>query len=179
MSSDGMREDASSAMADRKGYSLPQIALHWTIAALVLVQLLFNEGMQEAWDAREDGERAAAADEAGATVHIVVGATILALAAIRLVVRLTRGAPPVPRQHPLPLRVIASATHVALYGFILLQPLTGATAWFLGIEEAAEIHELGPFIILPLVTLHAAGALAEHFVFRTDVLKRMLKPERS
>jgi cytochrome b561 len=168
----------SSARPDRKGYSLLQIVLHWTIAVLVLVQLIFNEGMEEAWDAREDGDRTAAADEAGALLHIVVGASILILALIRLAIRMIRGAPPVPRQHPMPLRFVASATHVALYGFIILQPLLGASAWFLGIEEAAEIHELGPYIIIPLVTLHAAGALAEHFVFRTDVLKRMLRPER-
>ena len=173
-----MSLDAPHARADREGYSLLQIVLHWTIAALVLVQLLFHEGMEEAWDAREDGDRVGAADEAGALLHIVVGASILVLALIRLAVRLTRGAPSVPRQHPPLLRLIASATHVALYGFIVLQPLTGASAWFLGMEEAAEIHALGPYIIIPLVTLHAAGALAEHFVFRTNVLKRMLRPER-
>ncbi len=169
----------SSASSTRRGYSLLQIALHWTIAALVAFQLLFHEGMEETWDAREDGERAAAADEAGAMLHIAVGATILVLALVRIVVRLTRGAPPVPPQHPLPLRLVASATHVALYGFLFLQPLMGAAAWFLGIEAAAEIHAFGPYVIIPLVTLHAAGALAEHFVFRTDVLKRMLRPEKT
>jgi cytochrome b561 len=166
-----------STSSTRRGYSFLQIALHWTIAALVLFQLLFHDGMEETWDALEDGERAAAADEAGAMLHIAVGASILVLALVRIVVRLTRGAPPVPPQHPLPLRLVASATHAALYGFLFLQPLAGAAAWFLGIEAAAEVHALGPYIIIPLVALHAAGALAEHFVFRTDVLKRMLRPE--
>ena len=172
-----MSDVQSLARSPRRGYSLLQIALHWGIAALVLFQLLFHEGMEETWNAREDGERAAAADDAGAILHIAVGASILVLALLRLTVRLTRGAPPVPPQHPLPLRLLASATHIALYGFIIVQPLAGAAAWFLGIEAAVELHELGPYIIIPLVTLHAAGALAEHFVFRTDVLKRMLLPQ--
>jgi cytochrome b561 len=165
-------------MTERKGYSLLQIVLHWTIAALVIFQLLVHEGIEEAWDAREDGERASSADELGAAIHIAVGVTILALAMIRIIVRLTRGAPPIPTQHPLPLRLIAGATHLMLYGFIIIQPLSGASAWFLGIEDAADIHELGQLVIIPLVALHAAGALAEHFVFKTDALKRMLRPER-
>jgi cytochrome b561 len=169
--------DKAETMHVRSGYSLLQIVLHWTIAVLVIFQLLFHEGMEEAWDAREDGERATAGDELGAVIHVAVGVTILVLALIRLVVRLKRGAPPVPPQHPLPLRLVASATHLLLYGFIIVQPLTGAAAWFLGIEDAADVHELGRFVLIPLVALHAGGALAEHFVFRTDVLKRMLKPE--
>ena len=46
-------------MADRvspKGYSLAQIVLHWTIAVLVVVQLLVNEDIQEAYKDRDDRE---------------------------------------------------------------------------------------------------------------------------
>ena len=39
----------------RSGYSSLQIALHWSIAALVLVQLLFGESMTTVVDAAEEG----------------------------------------------------------------------------------------------------------------------------
>lgn len=56
-------------------------------------------------------------------------------------------------------------------------PLTGALAWFTGLELSAEIHELGRLILIPLIAVHALAALAEHFVFRTNALRRMLKAE--
>jgi cytochrome b561 len=84
----------------------------------------------------------------------------------------------VPREHPAPLRWIASATHYLLYGFIIGMPLVGAAAWFGGIEAAGAVHSAARFILVPLIVLHAAGALVEHFVLRTNVLRRMLVPEK-
>ena len=156
------------------GYSLAQIALHWTIAALVIFQLIFNKPMQEAFDDRIDGEPI---DEmGGATIHIAVGVTILVLAIIRLAIRLTRGAPPAHRDKHAILIWIGYATHFALYGFIFLMPLTGALAWFFGIELSAEIHEIGRLILIPTIGLHILGGLAEHFIFKNDSLLRMLRP---
>ena len=36
------------------------------------------------------------------------------------------------------------------------------------------MHVLGKNILLYVVLLHTAGALVQHFVFKTDVLRRML-----
>lgn len=163
-----------------QSYSGLQIGLHWTIAALVIFQLLVNEGMSEAWDAKEDGE-SVGAYLSWAYLHIAVGVTVLLLAILRVIVRLRRGAPPVHRDKPLPLVWLAYATHLLLYGFILGMPLSGALAWFGGIEDSADLHELGKTLLLPLLAMHVAGALAEHFYFRNDTLMRMLgrpAPER-
>ena len=54
--------------------------------------------------------------------------------------------------------------------FIFGMPLTGAIAWFGGLEMSAEIHELGRLVLIPLILLHIAGGLVEHFVFRNDTL---------
>jgi len=167
-------------MGSPHSYSRLQIALHWTIAALVAFQLLVNEGMSEAWDAREDGEPVGGY-LAWAWLHIAVGVTVLVLAIIRVAIRLKRGAPPVHRDKPAPLIWLAYLTHLALYAAILAMPLTGALAWFGGIEDSADLHELGRTLLLPLIALHVAGALGEHFVFRNDTLMRMLgrpAPER-
>ena len=74
-------------------YSWLQIALHWTIAALVIFQLVVNSGMQNAFDDMMDGH--GVEDFGWAALHIGVGITVLVLAAIRL-------AEPVPRDAPAP-----------------------------------------------------------------------------
>lgn len=158
-----------------QGYSLAQIVLHWTIAALVIFQLVFNRPMQEAFDDRLDGE--AIGEMSGAVVHIAVGVTILLLAVIRLAIRLFRGAPPVHDDKPAIINWIGFATHVLLYGFIFAMPITGAIAWFFAVEASAEIHEIGRLILIPAIGFHVLGALAEHFVFKNDSLTRMLRPQ--
>ena len=160
-------------MPQPRGYSLTQIVLHWTIAALVIFQLFVNEAMQHAFADRLDGGQAE--DQAGALLHMAVGLTVLVLAAIRLTIRLLRGAPPPYKDTPVILRWLGHATHVMLYGFIFLMPLTGAAAWFLDLEFAAGLHEIGRLVLVPAIGFHIIGALAEHFVFRNDTLKRMLR----
>jgi cytochrome b561 len=159
-----------------RGYSLIQIILHWTIAALVIFQLFVNDGMQHAFDDRMDGELVE--DGAAALLHITVGVTVLVLAMIRLAVRLIHGAPPAHDDKPAFINWISHATHFVLYTLIFGMPLTGAIAWLGGLELSAEIHELGRLILIPLILLHIAGGLAEHFVFRNDTLVRMLRPKR-
>ena len=57
-------------------------------------------------------------------------------------------------------------------------PLTGALAWFFGIELSATLHETGRLLLIPTIGFHVLGGLAEHFVFRNDSLVRMLRPSR-
>jgi len=159
----------------RNGYSFLQIVLHWTIAALVIFQLLVNEAVQEAF--RNKAELGAGGDDLGALLHVVVGLTILALAGLRLSARLIRGAPEAHASNPGLVNFAGTAAHVPLYAFLFAMPLTGAIAWFTGLELSATLHELGRLVLIPLIALHALGALAEHFVFRTNSLTRMLKAE--
>lgn len=160
-------------MPEARGYSQIQILLHWSIAALVLFQLAVNEGMQRAFNHRLGGS--AMDDATGAVIHMVAGIAVLALAIVRLSIRLVRGAPLAhDDKHPI-LNWLGYATHILLYGFIFLMPLTGAIAWFFGVELSAELHEIGRLILVPAIAFHVLGALAEHFVFRNDSLKRMLK----
>ena len=160
-------------MPQPKGYSRIQIVLHWTIAALVIFQLFVNEAMQHAFSDRLDG---GPIDEfGGAILHISVGVTVLVLGAIRLAIRAFRGAPAPYKDTPAILAWLGHATHFLLYGFIFAMPLTGAVAWFFGVEFSAELHEIGRLVLVPAIGFHIIGALAEHFVFRNDTLKRMLR----
>ena len=173
-----MQTPAQDVVAVARGYSPLQVVFHWIVAALVTYQLLFHQGMKDAWDAVENGERLSSGDGNAASLHFAIGMTIFVLAFARLTLRFTKGAPPI--DNPIPIvRVIAVTTHWLLYGFLFFMPITGFSAWFLGIGDAADWHEAGKLILIPLILLHATGALAEQFVFRTGALKRMLVPIHS
>ncbi|WP_449396022.1 cytochrome b [Devosia riboflavina] len=160
-------------MSSPSGYSRVQIILHWTIAALILVQLTVNSDMQQAFAQRIAGTTLP--ENAGATFHAVVGISVLALAIVRLGIRHFQGVPLPPKgNHPL-LNLLGHATHVLLYGFLFFMPISGAIAWFGGIETAGVLHELGRFILIPAILLHIGGAVVEELVLGNRVIKRMIR----
>lgn len=155
------------------GYSRAQIILHWLIAALILFQLLVHDGMEQAWRAMRRGVE----DGGNPLPHIIVGSAILILAAVRLVIRFTHGAPPHPAGQPAALRLLASVVHWGIYALLFALPISGLVAWFGGVQGAALVHG-GPLrlLLIGLVLLHIAGALAQQFVLRSGVLMRMFRP---
>jgi cytochrome b561 len=160
-----------------RGYTLSQILLHWVIAVLVIFQIIFGEEIVPAYRAIRRGTEASEADLLNADIHIYVGFAILALAILRLALRLWHGAPAAPLNESAAQKWIAAATHFILYAVIFAMPITGALAWYLGIGTMGEVHELAKPVIIIAVVLHALGALWQHFIAKTDVLMRMLRPE--
>jgi cytochrome b561 len=152
-------------------YSKTQIVLHWTIVALVFFQILFNNEIVLLWEGRMDGSLPNAPSP---NPHVLVGLLILALTVWRLVLRLLHGVPKAPAsEHPV-LRFAAAATHILFYVLLFAMPISGAAAWFLGVEAAAGAHSVARFILIPLILVHVAAALVHHFWFKTNVLRRML-----
>jgi cytochrome b561 len=158
------------------GYSVAQIALHWIIAALILVQFLASESMEHAWDAFEDGDVLASGAMPLAYLHIAFGIAVLVLAVARVWLRLTRDAPALHTEGPAVARIAARSVHGLLYLLIFLVPLSGAVAWFLGIGPAAEAHEVLKSVLLVVVVVHVLGAVVQHFVIKSNVLVRMFRP---
>lgn len=157
-----------------QGYSGLQIGLHWAVALLILIQFLGAEGIEEAWDAVRDG--GAAVTTSGVVLHIGVGIAVLALALWRIALRATRGAPDLPAEEPAPLRFIAAATHALIYVLLIGLPISGALAWFGGVDPAIYVHRIGKTVLLVLIGLHVAGAFFQQFVLKTGVLTRMAVP---
>ena len=62
------------------GYTTMQIVLHWTIAALVIFQLVLGEDIKPAYRAFIRGTEPAAADLSNANLHVYVGLAVLMLA---------------------------------------------------------------------------------------------------
>lgn len=161
----------ASASPAPQTYSRMQVILHWAIAALIVVQLVYNGPIQAAFNDRLEGGQLAVGG--GALVHIVLGSTVLGLAVIRLLIRLRRGAPPPHAGTPRIIALAGHLTHAALYLMIFAMPLTGLVAWFAGSEWAATLHEAGRLVFIVLIGLHVAGALVEQFVLRNNVFRRM------
>ncbi|MEZ5930640.1 MAG: cytochrome b [Alphaproteobacteria bacterium] len=161
-------------MTSPTSYSLPQIALHWVVAVVIAAQYLLDDGIGEAWHAVRDG----LAPTYGPLVlaHIVGGVLVLALVAWRLGLRLRHGAPPPPEDEHPALQKAAKATHWALYALLIILPVSGLVAWFGGIRDAAEVHEILTNVLLGLVGLHVAAALFHHFVLKSEVMRRMVRP---
>lgn len=156
------------------GYNKTQIRLHWAIFILIALQYLLHEPMAAAWDMRMKGLE----PERNIMVlqHAIGGMLIFVLVVWRLLLRLRRGAPPLPEKEPPVLKGIAHLTHFVLYALMLALPITGAGAFFAGQEGAAVGHEILRALMLLFVLLHILGALFQHVILKTDVLNRMRNP---
>jgi cytochrome b561 len=179
---DEMRESAAN-----RSYGSVSILLHWTIALLVLVQIGLGWYMNEVLPDHSPAQAGIL------TLHISVGLTILLLVLIRIGVRLTHPAPPLPPGIALWERVFARASHILFYLLLLALPLTG---WAVASLRAGPIqfwglpwphlpglglllgspapkpvrHELSHihvyiliWILLITLALHVAGALRHQF----------------
>jgi cytochrome b561 len=103
---------------------------------------------------------------------------VLLLALARIYLRMTRGAPAPPADEPRLMQLAAEGVHMLIYALLLLLPLSGSVAWFVGVEASADVHEWLKNVLLAAIALHVSGALFQHFVRRSDVLMRMLSPQR-
>jgi cytochrome b561 len=155
------------------GYSRTQIALHWIVAGLIAVNIIFEDGIKAGWEAIEDG--GAPVYDAGVLTHIGVGVAVLALACWRLSLRFTRGVPDLPAGQSAPMRLAAHLGHWALYAAMIMVPVVGLMAWFGASEALAELHELGKPVFIVLVAGHVAAALWHQFVRRDGLMDRMRK----
>lgn len=158
-------------MSTSSKYSGTQVALHWGMAVLFLVSFVSHEGIKDAWRALVRTGEPVMSVAAG--VHIWVGVLALVLVAVRIIVRLKNGAPaPVETGNKL-IDLSAKLAHLALYGVMVLVPLSGAIAWFGGVRDASEIHEVMFNVGIALVGVHVVAALYHQFVLKDGLLNRM------
>jgi cytochrome b561 len=163
-----------------------QRLLHWLIAVCILAMLFIGVGMVSTV-AREFLPLVA--------IHKSLGIAILALALIRLVVRLRYGAPALPADLPAPLKLGAYLSHYALYALMIGMPLLGwgmlsAAAYPVVVfgcvrlpailPQSAALHTLLwdahfylAFAFFALVLLHVAAALFHALIRRDGVFQTM------
>ena len=162
------------ASTERLGYSQAQIALHWTIAALVIFQLLFGESMGAVRRAAYRHVAASPTDQLMASLHYWFGIAILVLAVVRLAVRLVKGAPPSVGLSPLAVRA-AELAHSLFYLLLVLVPVTGLLGYYFG-DPWGDLHTLGKPAFIVLIAIHASAALFHQFWIKDGTMRRMLVP---
>lgn len=170
-------------------YAPSQKTLHWLIFLLVIG--LYGITYGEDFFPRGDPGRAAIW-----WLHISFGLLLFVLVALRVGLRLWRGAPQLPASMAGLERRLAHVAHFLLYGLLIAIPVLGIfLTWFRGDALTffglftipspfmpdrqiagfiKETHGLCANIILILVGLHAVAALWHHFIRKDDVLTRML-----
>ena len=182
-------------------YTGVAIALHWLIAALILLNLYLGWRM---------GFEKGMAQFATFQLHKSVGITVLAFSLIRLAWRLSHRPPPYPRDQAHWERVTASAVHWTFYGLMIGMPLTGwvivsasplniptllfrtiplphiglvhdlSMATRKAIEgNVAQVHVVLAYGFAALIALHVAAALKHQFVDHDAELSRMLPGRRT
>ncbi len=181
---------------DDKRYGAASVTLHWIIALLIILQLCLG------WYMNEIVPDHSHAQDRIQDIHVTVGLSILILVLVRIGVRLTHPAPPLPRTLHRWERVLARITHWLFYVLLLVMPLTGwalvsvrhegipffGLAWpaLPGLDHLAkpEARSVGRilkeshisilvWIVLANLALHVAGALKHQFD-GSPVLWRML-----
>jgi cytochrome b561 len=170
-------------------YSLPAIVLHWLIALLIMATFTLGVTM---------------VDIPGLTPtklkyfswHKWLGVTVLALACLRLLWRLTHEAPAYPAAMAGWQQSAAHGLHGLLYLLIFAVPVSGyiytlaagVPVVYLGILPLPvfmepnqewkpilkQVHYVLNMTLLAAVSLHVLAALKHHFIDRDGVFKRML-----
>ena len=155
-------------------YSIPQRALHWITAALILFNLLLPGQIERVADLLGGGKLPTPQEWSSANLHIYIGFAVLGLTLLRIILRLVQGAPQPPASEPPLLRLLAAAAHGLLYLLLLAMPAAGIAKFYFGIDAAGFVHG-GPLklALWVLIGLHVAGALVHKFYWKTDVLERI------
>lgn len=156
-------------MSAPKSFSRLQITLHWIIAALVFYQIVLHESVEQAMHDKFRGLEVAPVNP-----HIVVGMAILALAILRLGLRLKRGVPAPSTTEPTVLVRLSKATQWTFYILLFQLPLSGIAMWFFDVGPAAIAHNIGRILMVVLILLHVAGAFTHLLWFKSDVFQRMI-----
>ena len=182
-------------------YSSVAMALHWLIAALILLDFALAVSFShfDPGDALYFGFAYAE--------HMSVGMLVLVLSLLRLIWRLLHRVPPLPSGMGMAARFLARGAHALLYVFMLAAPLSGwavlslrnkppvlwgSVHWpniqFLTDMDHARrsaIHDAVlpghiwlSYMGITLVGAHLLAALYHHYFRHDDVLRRMLPGTR-
>lgn len=168
-------------------YTRTAVVLHWLVALLIFVGFPLGVYMHEL-PLSPDKLRLY-------SYHKWIGITVLMLASVRVMWRLTHTPPPLTLDLPAWQHRASQIVHGLLYVLLLAIPLSGwlmssakgfQTVWFgvlplpdlvdknreLG-ELLENVHKMLNFTLLLLVVAHVGAALKHHFIEREPFLQRM------
>ena len=129
-------------------------------------------------------------------IHESIGITLLVITLIRLAWRVGHAPPPITPALPVPLALVAHATHYGIYALLIAMPVVGflgtnawgfPLSWFgliplpdpIGRHETlaplfSTLHFWMALALGALLCAHVGGALFHHLIRKDDTLKRMI-----
>ncbi|WP_439534818.1 cytochrome b [Polymorphobacter sp.] len=172
---------------DSRRYARASIVLHWLMLALFVA-------VYAAIESRTLFERGSNIREGVKSLHFMLGLTVFLLVWLRIAARLRWPAPPITPPPARWMMVLAHVTHGFLYLMMIAMPIAG---WlilsgegnpvpFWGLElppliapdkdlahRIEDVHKTVGEIGYWVIGLHALAALAHHYLWKDDTLRRM------
>ncbi len=172
---------------DAHGYGLVSKTLHWLIAAAIAAQLTIGYLLDssghgrgrgrgrsgESGRGRGRGGDDAFGDDTLLTLHVVLGATILALAAARLAWRLSTPLPPWASSLSRVERRIAHWTERSLYALMFAIPISGLALIIGDDDDLLGVHVATHVMFFVAITMHVGLVLKHQVLERDGLLSRM------
>jgi cytochrome b561 len=173
-----------------EGYGVVTKTLHWLVATAIVAQFVVGYlldadesgrgrgrgrgGESGRGRGRGGGGYEPFGDDTLLTVHVVLGVTILVLATIRLVWRLTSPLPPwAPTLSPAE-RVLVNWTERALYLLMFVIPATGLALVLADDDDVLPVHVAAHIAFFVVIALHVGMAIKHGLVNRDRYVRRML-----
>lgn len=169
-------------------YGIVAKAFHWVMAVLIIGLLAVGLSLEEFENTPTFRTLI--------NLHKEFGIVVLALASIRLGWKVLDVSPSLPASMGSFAKLAAKLLHAALYVLMFALPLSG---WAISsaagypvsifglfdmpmlidankdaVHDIKELHELFANVLIGLLVVHVAAALAHHFYYKDDVLRRML-----
>ncbi|WP_322041928.1 cytochrome b [Paraburkholderia sp. J67] len=140
--------------------------LHWSMAVLIVSMLFVGVGMVATVSRLHNSLIA---------LHRPLGVALLALVIVRIVVRLSRGTPPLPADLPSWQRGAAHASHLVLYALMIAMPLIGwamlsAAGYPIVLAGALHLPPIAPHSVALYALLRAAHTWLALLLFATVML---------
>lgn len=170
----------------RKRFAVPQRVMHWVMATCILAMLFIGVGMMSTISLKY---------LTLVQIHKSLGIAILVLVVVRLGMRLYYGAPELPADLPVPIKLAAEGSQVIFYVLMFVMPLLGwgmlsagnlPIVVFGGVHLPAitpvspqlhavlwQLHHYLAFAFFALILGHVGAALAHKMIRKDGVFEAM------
>src|SRR5882672_3079514 len=182
---------ATSARNSMRRYGGVAIALHWTMAILLIVLVAMGLYMTRLPDVGYDQVKIRLI-----IYHKELGIVALGLVMMRFAWRFGNELPALVRGMPEWQMVAARFVHLCFYALMFALPMTGwlmssaagIPVSFFGLftlpdflrhddylfQRLIDIHKWFGYALIPFICVHVGAALMHHFVLKDDTLRKML-----
>ena len=155
-------------------YHFSQILFHWTIALLVIYQLIFGNKIEflELEVCKNSAINTLKSCQYLNT-HYLIGVLIFLLMILRVFLRFLFGAPPLSKSVPKIIIIFARISHISIYLILLSMPVFGLLMYYYNSEISRFLHIYFSKVLLYLILLHICAVAFLEGVLGSKLFYRM------